>query len=104
MHDQAKVLQQRVQVGALGGNPRHESLERTAGAQQEQEKPGVQEPERAKHTAVDFYRETAPPDAHRPGPGRHDRRPEEEGAFVGTPGRTHPGSTRGRSVFEFSAT
>ena len=66
MHDQAEILQQRVQVGTLGGNPRHESLERTAGAQQEQQKPGVQEPERAEHTAVDFRREAAPPDTDRP--------------------------------------
>ena len=86
MDQQTAILQQRIQVGAVGRRS-HQPLERAARRQQKEQKSEVQQPQHAQHPPAKRVRQTGAAKAHGPGPTRQHQRPQQKGAFVPAPRR-----------------
>ena len=96
MEDHARVLQQRIEVRALGGR-REEAQERVGGEQHEEEEAHADEAEHARHAGDHLGGQAAGAEGDRGAPPSERHRPEEDRAFVRAPGRGHlvvPGQKR----------
>ena len=86
MHDQAEVLQQRIEVAAFGRG-RENPLERVAGENQEGQKADADDAHHAQHAGDHRLRQRFRECGHRRSPQRKDQRPQQQRALVRAPHR-----------------
>src|SRR5882724_8071010 len=78
---QRRILQDRIQVAAVGGG-RVQAQEGIGGGEREQQEPEADESEHAQHARREARRQTRGPDGHRYGPGGKQQDPQQERALV----------------------
>ena len=89
MHQEAAILQERIEVGAVGRRA-HEAFERAARGEQEQQEAEVQQAEHAEQPTANVVRQAAGAEARRPGPAGEHQRPQQKRPLVAAPGRAQP--------------
>ncbi len=85
VHDQADVLQQRVEVAAIRRGLRQQAVEGVGGHDQEQQEADADDPHHAQHAGQHVLRQLPGEDRNGEGPAAEDQRPEQQGALVGAP-------------------
>ncbi len=85
MHDQADVLQQRVEVMPVCRDLRQDAAERVGGHDQEQQKADADHAHHRQHPCQHDLRQLAREHRHGEGPAAEDQGPQQQRAFVGTP-------------------
>jgi hypothetical protein len=84
VHDQAGVLQQRVEVAAFAGGGQ-QARKRVAGENQERQKACSHNPHHAQHTRHHGLRQCAGKARHGGGPQRQNQGPQQQRAFMRAP-------------------
>ncbi|MNZ64235.1 hypothetical protein D3C78_824020 [compost metagenome] len=83
--DQAEVLQQRVEVVAVGRHVRQQAVERVGSDDQEQQEADADHPHHRQHAGQHLLRQLAGEHRYGEGPAAEDQRPEQQRTLVGAP-------------------
>ena len=86
MRDHARILQQRIQIAAVGGH-REQPLERVRGEQQEQQEADADEAHHAQHAGDHFVGQVTALERDRERPDREHEHPQQHRALVRAPRR-----------------
>ena len=83
--DQAEVLQQRVEVAAVGRHLRQHALERVGGDDQKAQETYADHAHHCQHAGQHHLRQLPREHRHGKGPATENQRPQQQRAFVGAP-------------------
>ena len=84
MHDQPRVLQQRVQIATVRGW-RNESVERVRGQHHEQQETNADESHYPDYAGAEVLRKLAARHGHSGAPSAEHQHPKQQRAFMGAP-------------------
>jgi hypothetical protein len=85
VHDQADVLQQRIEVTTVRRNLRQDPRERVGREDQEQQETGADHAHHRQHPRQHHLRQLPGEHRHGEGPAAEDQRPQQQRTFVGAP-------------------